>query len=66
MKEVVIEIDSATGEISVEANGFVGPECTKATDWIVKALGSKATEKKKAEFNRVPVAAKAGVLKQGQ
>lgn len=66
MKEVVIEIDETTGELVVEANGFIGPECTKATDWVVKSLGVKKSEKRKAEFNRAPVAAKQiGVAKQG-
>lgn len=66
MKEVVIEIDAATGELTVEANGYVGPECAKATEWVVNSLGVKKSEKRKAEYHRVPVASKqVGTAKQG-
>jgi hypothetical protein len=48
----VIEIVvSPMGETKVETKGFVGNECQKASEFLVGALGDKATEKLKPEFH---------------
>ncbi|MCF1459295.1 MAG: DUF2997 domain-containing protein [Shewanella sp.] len=50
MKEVIIDV-SARGEVSIEANGFQGSECTKATERIRVALnGTVDKDDKKPEF----------------
>lgn len=49
MKQVTIEIDT-DGNIKVEAAGFKGADCEKATKALEEALGKTSDRKKKAEF----------------
>jgi len=49
-QEVVVTV-SATGKVSVEANGFNGVGCTEATEQIEIALGSKVDREFKPEFH---------------
>lgn len=49
MKTIEIEV-AATGEIKIEAMGFKGNACEKATAAIEAALGVKKSSKKKPEF----------------
>lgn len=46
------------GEIEVEANGFRGPACAKATADFIEALGTKTSETKKPEYYQADVAQK--------
>ena len=39
-------------ETVVETVGFVGEECTQASDFIEKALGTPTADEKSAEFYR--------------
>ena len=48
MKQVEIVI-SPTGEIKIDAQGFKGAECTKATEALSKALGEVSKETNKPE-----------------
>jgi len=48
MNQVEIVI-SPTGEIKIDAQGFKGAECTKATEALSKALGDVAKETNKPE-----------------
>ena len=48
-KHVIVEID-LDGNIVVDAIGFKGAECEKATKAIEEALGVKTGETKKAEW----------------
>ncbi len=50
MKSIVIEI-AATGEVKIEAVGFKGKACEKATEAMEKALGVKKDVKRKPEYN---------------
>lgn len=45
-KQVVIDI-SAAGSVKVEANGFNGQGCDKATEMIEVAIGGEAAKNKK-------------------
>lgn len=47
-----IEIDEATGEVTVTAGGFVGTGCSAVTDAIAKALGTTVEEKKLPEYHK--------------
>lgn len=49
MKTIEIEV-AATGEITIEATGFKGTACEKATAAIEAALGVKSNSKKKPEY----------------
>lgn len=49
MKQVLINV-SATGEVTIEAVGFKGQACTKATEAIEKALGMPGKRTHKPEF----------------
>ena len=51
MKSIVIEIDE-NAEITVEANGFKGKSCEKATAALIAAIGVPASTKKKPEYNQ--------------
>lgn len=49
MRQVIIEV-SPEGEIKIEASGFKGTSCEKATASIEKALGAKTKSIKKPEY----------------
>jgi hypothetical protein len=51
MKSIEI-IVSPTGEISIDALGFKGPDCEKATKFLEEALGVAKKKVKKPEFHR--------------
>lgn len=52
-KSVVIDISPA-GAIKVEAIGFTGNECEKATEQIEIILGGKAEKKYKSDYYMAP------------
>lgn len=49
MKQVTIEIDT-DGNIRVEASGFKGADCEKATKAMEEALGKAGDRKKKPDY----------------
>ena len=51
MKSIVIEISSA-GDVKVEAVGFKGKGCEKATAAIEEALGKVSIKKHKPEYRQ--------------
>ena len=51
MKSIEVIIKT-TGEISIEAIGFKGGACAKATEAIERALGIVSTRKKKPEYHQ--------------
>lgn len=60
MKQVIVEID-AEGGIKIDAVGFKGADCEKATKFLEDALGTKGKTQKKPEFHQQAGAqAKAG------
>lgn len=49
-KQIIVEI-SPTGEVSIDAQGYKGSGCTKATEQIELVLGGQNKKtKKKPEF----------------
>lgn len=44
MKEVTVTV-SQLGDVKIDAEGFVGTECSKATQHIEAALGGKKVDK---------------------
>ena len=51
MEEILIEI-GANGEVTVEGNGIVGPDCVKLTEALEDALGDVTKRTKKAEYSQ--------------
>jgi len=51
MKEIEVVVNP-DGSVSVEALGYSGPECEKATAFIEEALGEVQTRKRKPEYYR--------------
>lgn len=49
MKTITVNID-VTGEVKIEATGFKGSACTKATEEIERALGTVGKRNKKPEY----------------
>ena len=49
MKQIIINV-SATGEVTIEAVGFKGSSCDKATEAFEKALGAAKSKTKKPEY----------------
>ena len=48
-----IEITVApTGEVSIDAVGFKGPDCEQATRFLEEALGVVALKQKKPEYQQ--------------
>jgi hypothetical protein len=48
--EIVLKFDLLTGETHVEASGFKGPGCQKATEFLEKALGQSKDFHRKTEW----------------
>ena len=48
----IVEITvSPKGETNIETKGFSGSECQKASQFLAKALGRKASEQLKPEYH---------------
>lgn len=47
--EIIIE---PTGEIQIDAVGFKGPDCEKATKFLEEALGVVGQKTKKPEYHQ--------------
>lgn len=47
--EVIVQPD---GSLKIEAFGFAGADCEKATAFLEKALGTALTRKRKADYYR--------------
>jgi len=51
MKPTVEIIISPSGEVSIDAIGFKGADCERATAYLEQALGVVATKIKKPEYH---------------
>ena len=49
-KEIILRFNKKTGEAKVEANGFQGNSCKKATQFLADALGEIKDFQEKAEW----------------
>lgn len=49
MKQIIVEVKE-TGEVRIEATGFTGSACEKATAEIERALGIPGKRNKKPEY----------------
>jgi hypothetical protein len=47
--EVIVQ---PTGEVKIDAVGFKGADCEKATAFLEKALGQTTSKQKKPEYHR--------------
>jgi hypothetical protein len=47
--EVIVQ---PTGEVKIDAVGFKGADCEKATKFLEKALGQVSSKQKKPEYYR--------------
>jgi hypothetical protein len=52
MKRTIEIIIGVTGEIKIDAIGFKGPDCEKATQFLEEALGSVNQKAKKPEYHQ--------------
>jgi hypothetical protein len=50
MAKTIEVIVSPAGEVKIDAVGFKGADCEKATAFLEKALGQVSTKQKKPEF----------------
>ncbi len=50
-KQIIVEVDQ-DGAVTIEAVGFKGAACEKATAEIEKALGAVANRRKKPEYHQ--------------
>lgn len=50
-KQIIVEV-LPTGEVKIDALGFTGQACAKATALIEKALGTVTAKGRKPEFYR--------------
>jgi len=64
MKEIEI-IVSSDGQVQVEAKGFRGQSCAKATADFLKELGGEQCETKKSEWYQTETTCAKQVVKQG-
>lgn len=51
MKRTIEIIISPSGEVSIDAIGFKGADCERATAYLEQALGVVATKIKKPEYH---------------
>jgi len=54
MKMITV-IVNPVGEVQIDAIGFKGADCEKATAFLEQALGTTLTHKKKADYYQVAV-----------
>ena len=52
MKPTIEIIVSPTGEIVIDALGFKGADCEKATQYLEQALGVTSSKVKKPEYHQ--------------
>ena len=52
MKRTIEIIVSPIGDISIDAVGFKGPDCEKATQFLEEALGVVGQKTKKPEYHQ--------------
>lgn len=52
MKPTIEVLVSPTGEISIDAVGFKGPDCEKATRFLEEAFGVVGKRVKKPEYQQ--------------
>ena len=52
MKRTLEILISPTGEITIDAIGFKGPDCEQATRFLEEALGSIHVRQRKPEYQR--------------
>lgn len=52
MKPTIEILVSESGEISIDAIGFKGPDCEKATRYLETALGVVSRRAKKPEYHQ--------------
>jgi len=58
-KQIVIDI-KPDGGIVLETKGYAGADCAKATAAIERALGTKTSDTKTAEYHTPPKAVQRG------
>ncbi|MCX7008343.1 MAG: DUF2997 domain-containing protein [Kiritimatiellaeota bacterium] len=51
MKRTIEVVIGPAGELKIEAMGFAGADCEKATAYLEKALGVSKARQKKPEFH---------------
>lgn len=49
-KKIIVDI-SETGDVSINGEGFVGPECSSLIKEISDAIGTTTRSEKKKEYN---------------
>lgn len=52
MNRTIEIIVTPNGEIQIDAVGFKGPDCEKATQFLEEALGVVKQKQRKPEFNQ--------------
>ena len=52
MNRIIEIVVSTTGDITIDAVGFKGPDCDQATRFLEEALGSIGQKRKKPEFHQ--------------
>ncbi len=52
MKRTIEITVTQTGEIQIDAVGFKGPDCEKATRFLEEALGTVTVKRRKPEFHQ--------------
>ena len=52
MKRTIEVIIGPTGEIKIDAVGFKGPDCEKATQFLEEALGVVGKKVRKPEYHQ--------------
>ena len=59
MNRMITVIVSPAGEVQIDAIGFKGADCEKATAFLEKALGITLTRKRKADYYQAATIKKA-------
>ena len=50
-KEITVDVET-DGSLSIDAEGFTGADCEKATEFLEQALGQEQKRKRKPEYYR--------------
>lgn len=50
MPEIIVKFSIATGEVKVEAKGFIGSSCAEATKFLKDTLGESSDFQRKSSW----------------
>ncbi len=61
MPEIIVKFSIATGEVKVDAKGFIGSSCAEATKFLKDTLGESSDFQRKASWYETAIQSVCGI-----